>query len=125
MSLLALKELSIDNFIEWKGHHMSTEQYSTGRDKLIDSLKHLIKDAEDLLKNTGQQADSGYQSARARFESTLQNAKSGLDAAQEKVAARAKGAAETTDRYVQENPWQAMGIGAIAGILVGLLIGRK
>jgi len=104
---------------------MNREQYSAGRDKLLDDLKHIIKDAEELLKNSGEQAGSGYQSARARFESTLQNAKSGLDAAHDRVTARAKGTAETTDRYVQENPWQAMGIGAVAGIVAGLLIGRK
>lgn len=104
---------------------MNTQQYSTGRDKLVSDLKLVIKDAEELLRNTGQQMDSGYQAARAKFESTLQNAKSGLDTAQGKVVAGTKDAVQTTDRYVQENPWQAIGVGAIAGLVVGLLIGRK
>jgi ElaB/YqjD/DUF883 family membrane-anchored ribosome-binding protein len=103
----------------------TTEQSSTGRDKLISDLKLVIKDAEELLKNTGQQMDSGYQSARAKFESTLQNAKSGLDNVQGKVTSSTKDAVETTGRYVKENPWQSVGVGAIAGLVIGLLLGRK
>jgi ElaB/YqjD/DUF883 family membrane-anchored ribosome-binding protein len=100
----------------------TTEQTSTGRDKLVNDLKLVIKDAEELLKTTGQQ---GYQSARARFESTLQNAKLGLDNVQGRVSTGTRDAVETTGRYVQENPWQAVGIGAVAGLVIGLLVGRK
>jgi ElaB/YqjD/DUF883 family membrane-anchored ribosome-binding protein len=104
---------------------MDTEQSSTGRDKIVSDLKLVIKDAEELLKSTGQQMDSGYQSARARFESTLQNAKLGLDNVQGKVTVSTKDAVETTSRYVQENPWQSVGVGAVAGLVIGLLLGRK
>ncbi|MGM0521736.1 MAG: DUF883 family protein, partial [Pseudomonadota bacterium] len=29
------------------------------------------------------------------------------------------------DRYVHDNPWSSIGIGAAAGFVVGLLLGRK
>ncbi|MDB5729562.1 MAG: hypothetical protein JWR25_2314 [Noviherbaspirillum sp.] len=98
---------------------------SEGRDKLVNDLKTVIKDAEELLRSTGQQMDSTIQSARARFESTLQNAKTSLGGAQGKLADQGKDAMEVTQKYVQENPWQSVGIGAVAGVLIGILLSRK
>jgi ElaB/YqjD/DUF883 family membrane-anchored ribosome-binding protein len=103
----------------------TTEQTSSSRDKLVSDLKTVIKDAEDLLRNTGQQMDSTYQSARARFESTLQNAKSSLGTVPSRVSSSSKDMLDTTDKYVQSNPWQSVGIGAVAGLVLGYLLSRK
>jgi ElaB/YqjD/DUF883 family membrane-anchored ribosome-binding protein len=98
---------------------------SAARDNLVSNLKAVIRDAEELLKSTGQQVDEGYQSARARFESSLSSAKSGLDNAQESVLARTKDAMHSTDDYVHDNPWRSVGVAAIAGVVIGLLLGRE
>jgi ElaB protein len=95
------------------------------REKLIDDLKSMMQDAQDLLQKKGQQASSGYESARDKFQSTWRDAKSNLGNAQEKVYSSSKDAMDNADRYVQENPWQAVGIGAAAGLVLGLLLGRK
>lgn len=95
------------------------------RASLINDLKLVIKDAEDLLRNTGQQASDGYQKARAKFESTLSTARDGLSTAEERLMESTREAMETADQYVRENPWQAVGIGALAGLVVGLLVGRR
>jgi ElaB/YqjD/DUF883 family membrane-anchored ribosome-binding protein len=34
-------------------------------------------------------------------------------------------AAQQTDKYVRENPWQAVGIAAAVGLVAGLLIRRR
>ena len=36
-----------------------------------------------------------------------------------------KRAARVTDDYVHDNPWQAIGIAAAVGVLVGLLMNRR
>jgi ElaB/YqjD/DUF883 family membrane-anchored ribosome-binding protein len=99
------------------------------RDNLVQDLKSVISDAEDLLKSTsqqvGQQASDKYISARERFETTLKNAKSGLSDLQDTVTARGREAVGTADQYVKENPWQSVGIGALAGLVVGFLLLRK
>jgi ElaB/YqjD/DUF883 family membrane-anchored ribosome-binding protein len=100
-------------------------QHSQPRERLLDDLKMVMKDAEDLLRNTRQQAGEGYQAARARFESTLGSAKTRLSSLEADVAENAREAMKKTDQYVQSNPWQAVGAGAVAGLLVGLLIGRR
>ncbi|OWW20236.1 DUF883 family protein [Noviherbaspirillum denitrificans] len=95
------------------------------RDRLMEDLQLIVKDAEDLLRSTGQQVDEGYRTARARFESTLSNARSNLGDLEERVAEGTRDAIDATQQYVKENPWQAVGIGAAAGLVIGLLIGRR
>ncbi|MFZ6847025.1 DUF883 family protein [Undibacterium sp. RuRC25W] len=94
-------------------------------DRLMDDLNQVIRDAEEMLKNTEQQSGEGFRAAKARFESTLKNAKEELAKVEEIVVTRTKDAARATDVYVKENPWQSVGISAGIGLLVGLLIARN
>jgi ElaB/YqjD/DUF883 family membrane-anchored ribosome-binding protein len=41
------------------------------------------------------------------------------------VVAQTKAAAQATDQYVHENPWPSIGIAAVAGLVVGVLLGRR
>jgi ElaB/YqjD/DUF883 family membrane-anchored ribosome-binding protein len=87
-------------------------------EKLAADLKLVISDAEALLRATvGETAAAG----RAKLHE-------GLDAAKLKLGPLAEEAAEqarAADGYVREHPWNAVGIAVLAGIAVGLLIGRK
>lgn len=102
---------------------------SDKRDNLVSSLKSVINDAEELLRSTGQQVgqqfDDKYRTARSKFEDTLQSAKSGLGSMQQNAGARTKEAMDSADEYVKSNPWQAVGIGAAAGLVIGFLLLRK
>ena len=95
------------------------------REKMLDDLRLVIRDAEDLLRSTGKQVDEGYQAARAKFESTLSSARTGLTTLEERVADSTREAIDTADHYVQEHPWQAVGLGALAGLVIGLLLPRR
>jgi len=95
------------------------------RERLLEDLRLVIKDAEDLLRSTGQQVDEGYRIARARFETTLRSAKDSLSTVEGRVSTTARDALDTTQEYVKANPWQAVGAGALAGLVIGLWIGRR
>jgi ElaB/YqjD/DUF883 family membrane-anchored ribosome-binding protein len=41
------------------------------------------------------------------------------------VVEKAKAAAKATDGYVHDNPWKSVSIAAGAGLLIGLLLGRR
>jgi len=102
---------------------MSTTEQQ--KDQLMQDLKQVIRDAEDLLKNSEQQSSEGFKSAKEKFEQTLRNAKSEALRIEQAVVTRTKEAAQATDVYVKENPWQSAGIAAGVGLLIGLLIGRS
>lgn len=104
---------------------MAATGNGSGRQGLIEDLKLVIKDAEDLLRGTGQQVDEGYQQARARFDSTMSVARDNLSGMEEQLMDAANAALDQADTYVREKPWQAIGIGAAVGLIAGLIIGRR
>lgn len=94
------------------------------KEKLMQDLRVVVADAEELLRATAGQAGEKVSAARERIQENLEAAKERLAAAQETVVIRTKQAAKATDEYVHENPWKAVGIAAGAGLIVGMLISR-
>jgi ElaB/YqjD/DUF883 family membrane-anchored ribosome-binding protein len=96
-----------------------------GRDKLVADLKVVVADAEELLKATASQTGERITAARAKAEESLKVAKVRLADAQASAVASTKAAAKATDDYVHENPWRAVGVAGVAGLLLGALIARR
>ena len=94
------------------------------KEKLMQDLRVVVADAEELLRATAGQAGEKVSAARERIQENLAAAKVRLAAAQEAVAVKTKQAAKVTDEYVHENPWKAVGIAAGVGLIVGMLISR-
>lgn len=94
------------------------------KDKLMEDLRMVVADAEDLLKATANQADERIAAARNKASGSLREAKARLADAQATAVERIKLAAQKPDKYVHEKPWQSVGIAATVGILIGVLIGR-
>ena len=101
---------------------MSTD---ASKEKLVADLKVVVSDAEELLRATASQAGEKVSAARARIEASLASAKIKLSEAERAALEKAKEAAKATDEYVHDHPWRAVGIAAGAGLLLGLLIGRR
>lgn len=95
------------------------------REKLADDLKTVIADAEELLQLTASQTGEKVGELRTRLAENLRAARYKLEDAEAAVREKSRQAARATDEYVHENPWRSMGVAAGAGLLVGLLIGRR
>jgi ElaB/YqjD/DUF883 family membrane-anchored ribosome-binding protein len=94
------------------------------KEKLMQDLRVVVSDAEELLRATAGQAGEKVAVARERIQENLAAAKDRLIAAEQAVVVKAKQAARATDDYVHENPWRAVGIGAGVGLIIGMLISR-
>ena len=94
------------------------------KEKLMQDLRVVVSDAEELLRATAGQAGEKVSAARERIQGNLAAAKEHLASAQEAVAAKARQAAKVTDEYVHENPWKAIGIAAGISLVVGMLVAR-
>ena len=95
------------------------------QEQLVSDIKSVISEAEEMLGATADQAGEKIANLRVRIQARLQDAKSRLADAEEVLLAKTKAAARATDEYVHESPWTAIGIAAGAGLLIGLLIGRR
>ena len=104
---------------------MAEEVTSAGRAPLADDLKSIIADAEELLKATASATGDRILAARARAEESLRSARERLANIDDVALAQVKEVAKSADDYVHEHPWSAVGVAAVAGLLVGVLISRR
>ena len=106
---------------------MNTQTASTdvSKQKLVADLKIVVADAEELLRATASQAGEKVSVARERIQASLATAKVKLSEAELALLEKSKLAAKAADEYVRENPWQAVGIAAAAGLVLGVLISRR
>jgi len=95
------------------------------RERLVNDLKGVIHDAEELLKLTAGEVGAETTELRERVRLRLLHAKDSLHHLQDTAVERAKAAGHAADDYVHEHPWTSIGVAAGFGLLIGLLIGRR
>lgn len=93
--------------------------------ELIDNLAAVIRDAESLLRATASQTGERVDEIRARAEESVRQAKQRLASIEEEALEHARELAGEADQYVRGNPWQAVGIAAGIGLVLGLLMSRR
>jgi ElaB/YqjD/DUF883 family membrane-anchored ribosome-binding protein len=98
---------------------------AVSKDKLVQDLKIVISDAEDLLRATASTAGERVATAREKVQDSLQRAKVKLAEVEDVIIDQSKQAARATDEYVRDNPWRAVGIAAGIGVIIGMLISRR
>ena len=103
-------------------HH---EEAQINPENLIGDFKALMADAEDLIKATASHEDSPLSSIRSKALDTLNNAKESLSSVEGTLTEKAKVVAEGADEFVHRNPWEAVGVAAGLGLLIGLFIRRR
>ncbi len=94
-------------------------------DQLIDDLQTVIRDAENLLRATAAQGGEKIQEVRSRAEESVRQAKDRLAGMEQEAVQRAEALAGDANEFVRSNPWQAVGIAAGIGLVLGLLVSRR
>jgi ElaB/YqjD/DUF883 family membrane-anchored ribosome-binding protein len=88
-------------------------------------MSTLTADVQDLLGRLAHVADPEIARLRIKVGRALTSTKRVLADGTDQVQRHAKNAMAAGDGYVREQPWQAVGIAAAAGLLVGFLVGRR
>jgi ElaB/YqjD/DUF883 family membrane-anchored ribosome-binding protein len=102
-----------------------TDTTESARDKLVDEFAAVLAEAEEMLKRAATETGDKARDLRSQVETKLLRAKLSLQELEGQAVDQAKAAARATDDYVHDNPWQAIGIAAVIGIAVGLLMNRS
>lgn len=95
------------------------------KERLMQDLRVVVADAEELLRATAGQAGDKVTSARERIQESLVSARERLASAEQAMVEKTRQAAKATDEYVHENPWKSIGVAAGAGLIIGMLISRS
>jgi ElaB/YqjD/DUF883 family membrane-anchored ribosome-binding protein len=102
-----------------------TARFERSRDSLVKDFTDVLTEADALLKQATKETGERAVDLRAQVETKLRAAKAKLQDVQDDALDRAKVAARATDEYVRDNPWQALGVAAAVGVLIGLLMSRR
>lgn len=92
--------------------------------RLDDDLALLTETLEEVLKASGDPADQKYIELKEKAEQALHDVKSRVSRASDTYYYRARKAVNRADDYVHEKPWHGIGVGATAGLIIGLLLRR-
>lgn len=103
-------------------HHGTVEDM---KDKLVRDLKSVGADVDDLLKEVANSTTEEFAAVRTRIEGRLDEVKSRLDHSRLAVSERARHTVDATQEYVVENPWRVLGLAAVAGLIIGILVSRR
>jgi ElaB/YqjD/DUF883 family membrane-anchored ribosome-binding protein len=88
-------------------------------------IKNLISDVEDLMARIADLKDADVVRVRGKVQRAVDATKQSLSDSADSIRRRAQNVASTADDYVRESPWQAIGIAALVGAVVGILATRR
>ena len=95
------------------------------QEKLISSVKLSLNDAEALLREAAGATGDRAVELREQALAAMKQTREALYDAQDEALAQGRKAARATDEYVHDNPWQAIGMAAMVGLLLGVLLSRR
>jgi ElaB/YqjD/DUF883 family membrane-anchored ribosome-binding protein len=88
-------------------------------------IKSLIADVEDLMARIADLRDADVVRVRGKVQRAVDATKQSLADSADSLRRQAQKAAGTADDYVRDSPWQAVGIAALVGAVVGILATRR
>jgi len=104
---------------------MSRKRAEVEAENVLASVKASLADAEELLREAASATGDTAVELRERAMTSIRRTREVLYDAQDAMYEKGRRAVRATDDYVHDNPWQAIGIAGVTGILLGVLIGRR
>jgi ElaB/YqjD/DUF883 family membrane-anchored ribosome-binding protein len=89
------------------------------------NINDFLANVEDLTNAIRNIETPEIARVRAKVKIALAAAKSALSDGAQQVRGQAQQVTKTTDSYVRDNPWQVVGIAAVVGIVLGVMMTRR
>jgi ElaB/YqjD/DUF883 family membrane-anchored ribosome-binding protein len=89
------------------------------------SISEFLDNVDDLAKAIQNVDTPEIARVRAKVKMALGAAKSALYDGASQVRGQARQATQTADTYVRDNPWQVVGIAAVVGVVLGIMMSRR
>jgi ElaB/YqjD/DUF883 family membrane-anchored ribosome-binding protein len=100
-------------------HVRKVKRYAT------ESINDFLDDVDDLTRAIKDVETPEIARVRAKVKMALGAAKSALHDSAAQVRGQATRVTRTTNAYVHDNPWQVVGIAAVVGVVLGVMMSRR
>ncbi|MGO1247903.1 MAG: DUF883 family protein [Oceanisphaera sp.] len=101
-----------------------SQKYEAERAVLLDDVKQVLKDAEALYKSAVDDGTKEGKALKEKLKTQLNKAQQQYAELEGSVVERTRQAAANTNDLVHQKPYQAIGIAAVVGLVVGAFISR-
>jgi ElaB/YqjD/DUF883 family membrane-anchored ribosome-binding protein len=88
-------------------------------------IKSLIADVEDLIAKIADLNDADVAKVRNKVQRAIVTAKESIAESADTLRQQAQRVAGSADDFVRDSPWQAVGLAALVGVLIGLVATRR
>lgn len=102
-----------------------SSQFDKKRDELLNEINEILTNAEELFDDSSKSGAAELKKLKASLSSRIGKAKEQFTDLQQDAVDGAKKIAKQTDNLVQDNPYKAIGVAGVIGLLLGVLISRK
>lgn len=109
----------------FSNHFITMSRTSASADKLSQDLHILVRDTEELLAATTDDAGEKVRELRARLASALESAKVTAADFEARAMESVKEGARNTDRVIRDHPYESLAIAFGVGLLLGVVITRR
>ena len=92
---------------------------------VADSVRHMVDEADRFLKVAAEDGNATFDDVRGKLVEQVRRMRTRLDDLESQTAHQARRAVREADHVVHAHPYQAVGIAAALGLLVGLLGSRR
>ncbi|MBK4775466.1 protein ElaB [Candidatus Pantoea edessiphila] len=104
---------------------MLKRSVSSEGSSIINDLELMTDTLEEILRSSGDLSDQGYIDLKKKAEKILHDVTSRTNKLSKDYYSRIKKTAYCVDDYLREKPWHGVSIGAVVGLLAGLLLTHR
>jgi ElaB/YqjD/DUF883 family membrane-anchored ribosome-binding protein len=99
----------------------TTEDIEEYTERLLQDLKAVVQDGEELLKATAADLNDRALAAREKLAAALEVARD----TRRRLEAQATAGVRATNHFIRENPYQALGVAFGVGVVLGIIMNRR
>jgi ElaB/YqjD/DUF883 family membrane-anchored ribosome-binding protein len=88
-------------------------------------VHRLISDVEELIRRIADAADPELSRLRIKVAAAVAATEQAISQSAERAQLQAKGAFAAADRQVRDRIWGAIGVSAVAGLVIGFLVSHN
>ncbi|EXI62823.1 hypothetical protein A6B39_10125 [Mannheimia granulomatis] len=95
------------------------------REELTNEIRDILKNAEELFNETSDSSTEEYKKLKDKLSKQFDDVKGRFATLKDDTVDSAKTVVRNTDTLVQDNPYKAITVAGVVGLLLGVLISRR
>ncbi|HVE51172.1 MAG TPA: hypothetical protein VNG69_16345 [Casimicrobiaceae bacterium] len=107
------------------GSGLTTGTPTGDSERFLAELKTFVSDADGLLQQAKSLSGNAALAAREEFDRRVAQARRGYEQARTVATDKGQQYLDQTEIYVRNEPWKAIGIAALVGAIVGVVLSRR